>query len=126
LGTVPLVTPRCHRLAPTVAATLIERYARAAMREWEWYTNMPDEDPAMPGTFAVFALALADDAYLPLAHEYLELCDDEYQHVHAKLVEAYVEKNGFTPAALELFVACAGRIQELPPKKLYAAVLQDG
>ena len=36
----------------------IERYARLAMREYEWYKNLADESCAMPGTFAVFALGL--------------------------------------------------------------------
>ena len=34
----------------------MERYARLAMREFEWYQNLADEACAMPGTFAVFAL----------------------------------------------------------------------
>ena len=34
------------------------RYARLAMREFEWYQNLADEACAMPGTFAVFALGL--------------------------------------------------------------------
>ena len=36
----------------------MERYARLAMREFEWYNNLSDESCAMPGTFAVFALGL--------------------------------------------------------------------
>ncbi|KWE62918.1 hypothetical protein WL77_24435 [Burkholderia ubonensis] len=36
----------------------IAQYARLAMREHEWYTNIDEADPAMPGTFAVFAVAL--------------------------------------------------------------------
>ncbi|QRY64453.1 hypothetical protein JVX90_09965 [Gordonia sp. PDNC005] len=39
---------------------LIEKYARSAMRENSWYENLHDEQCAMPGTFAVFALGLAD------------------------------------------------------------------
>ncbi|WP_415872590.1 DUF6138 family protein [Burkholderia ubonensis] len=32
----------------------IAQYARLAMREHEWYTDIGEADPAMPGTFAVF------------------------------------------------------------------------
>ncbi|WP_415869189.1 DUF6138 family protein [Burkholderia ubonensis] len=32
----------------------IAQYARLAMREHEWYTNIDEADPAMPGTFALF------------------------------------------------------------------------
>ena len=38
--------------------TKIERYARLAMKEFEFYNNISDEQCAMPGTFAVFALGL--------------------------------------------------------------------
>ncbi|WP_415869676.1 DUF6138 family protein [Burkholderia ubonensis] len=31
----------------------IAQYARLAMREHEWYTNIDEADPAMPGTFAL-------------------------------------------------------------------------
>ena len=37
----------------------MEQYARLAMREFEWYQNLTDEASAMPGSFAVFALAQA-------------------------------------------------------------------
>lgn len=36
----------------------MERHARLAMREYEWYNNLSDEFYAMPGPFAVFALGL--------------------------------------------------------------------
>ena len=49
----------------------MERYARLAMREFEWYNNLPDEACAMPGTFAVFALGLEGEQWAPLVTEYL-------------------------------------------------------
>ena len=54
------------------------RYARLAMREFEWYQNLADEACAMPGTFAVFALGLEGEPWAPLVTEYLDLCDDEH------------------------------------------------
>ena len=42
----------------------------AAMREYEWYTNLDAEDCAMPGSFAVFALGCASAAR-PLVLDYL-------------------------------------------------------
>ena len=39
----------------------IERYAKLAMNEFEWYLNLDGEYCAMPGTFAVFALGLYDE-----------------------------------------------------------------
>ena len=42
------------------------RYARLAMREFEWYQNLADEACAMPGTFAVFALGLEGEPWARL------------------------------------------------------------
>lgn len=94
----------------------IERYARLAMKEYEWYTNLEDEHCAMPGTFAVFALGLLDESHASLAMDYLALCDDEHQSVQGKFVLAYVEKFGFTEKGLKLYDLCEEKIQELPAK----------
>ncbi|MDR2906297.1 MAG: DUF6138 family protein [Helicobacteraceae bacterium] len=94
----------------------IERYARLAMREFEWYTNLQDEYCAMPGTFAVFALGLADEKYHELVCDYLQLCDGEHQGVHGEFVLAYIEKYGFTQKGLELYKLCEENIQRLPKK----------
>lgn len=111
-----------HQLFAAAAAhpdlrPLIADYARAAMHEDAWYENVDEEDPAMPGTFAVGALLLGDDhqQHLALAHAYLTLCDDEHQAVHGRLVSAYVQRHGFTPDAVALLVACVQHIQELAP-----------
>lgn len=91
----------------------LERYARAAMGEFEWYRNLEGEHCAMPGTFAVFALGLAAPTYSPLVCEYLRLVDGEHHSVHGKFVEAYVAEHGFTPEAIAYLVACASNIQHL-------------
>ena len=104
---------------------LIARYARLAMREFEWYTNIPDEAPAMPGTFAVFALTMADDAYVPLALDYLRTCDGEHQAIQARLVHAYIGVHGFTRNAIAMLLACAGNIQDLPPVRTYPALIAN-
>ena len=57
----------------------IEKYARLAMKEFEWYNNLKDEFCAMPGTFAVFGLGLIDEKYHQLARDYLSICDGEHQ-----------------------------------------------
>ena len=104
---------------------LIEQYARVAMREWEWYTNISREDPALPGTFAVFALTLADDAYVPLALDYLAMVDGEHQAMHGRLIHSYIAAHGFTRNAIDLLLACAGNIQELAPVKSYPAMIAN-
>jgi hypothetical protein len=98
----------------------IERYARLAMKEDEWYTNLEDECCAMPGTFAVFALGPVDEKYAPLVVEYLDLCDDEHSSIQGKFVAAYVEKFGLGAAGISVFVAGANSMQEMPPSKVCA------
>ncbi len=94
----------------------IEKYARLAMKEFEWYNNLDGEYCAMPGTFAVFALGLYDEKYHQLACDYLSLCDGEHQSLQGEFVLAYIEKFGFTDKGLELYSLCDKNIQHLPKK----------
>ena len=94
----------------------IEKYARLAMKEFEWYNNLNGEYSAMPGTFAVFALGLYDEKYHQLACDYLSLCDGEHQSLQGEFVLAYIEKFGFTDKGLELYRLCDKNIQHLPKK----------
>jgi len=94
----------------------IERYARLAMTEDEWYTNIENEQCAMPGTFAVFSIGLLDEAYHSLVADYLRICDGEHQGLHGQFVLAYIEKFGFTEKGLELYTLCDENIQHLPTK----------
>lgn len=95
---------------------LIEIYARQAMNEDEWYNNLHDEHCAMTGTFAVFALGLADESNHDLVCDYLRMCDGEHQMIHGAFVLAYVQKYGFTEKGLELYDLCRKNIQHLPSK----------
>ena len=82
---------------------LLERYADLAMVEYHWLLDLDEEDPALPGTFAVFALALSSPDYFPLLDRYLTIVDDEHQYVHTRFAVAFVERYGITerhPATL--------------------------
>ena len=94
----------------------IEEYARLAMREFEWYYNLENENCAMPGTFAVFALGMLGETYMQLVLDYIKICDGEHQSVHGEFVLAYIEKYGFTEEGLALYRLCEENIQELPSK----------
>ena len=94
----------------------IERYAKLAMNEFEWYLNLDGEYCAMPGTFAVFALGLYDEKYHELVCDYLAHCDGEHQSIQGEFVLAYIEKFGFTEKGFELYKLCEENIQELPKK----------
>ncbi|MFK4790431.1 DUF6138 family protein [Microbacterium sp. ZW T5_56] len=104
---------------------LIEQYARAAMHEYSWYQNLDDVNCAMPGTFAVFALAFAGAENAPLVLDYLGLVDGEHQSMHGLFVEAYIDARGFTPEALAYLIAVAGNIQHLRHRKTYPALIAD-
>jgi hypothetical protein len=91
------------------------------MREYEWYNDLEGEDCAMPGSFAVFALGLAEEKYAPLVLDYLKLCDDEHSSVQGKFLPAFVEKCGLGETGMRVFLAGAASVQELPPNKIYAA-----
>lgn len=91
----------------------MERYARLAMREFEWYQNLADEFCAMPGTFAVFALGLEGEQWAPLVTEYLDLCDDEHSSLQGKFLYALIRKFGYQPWTLGVLVRGALSMQWL-------------
>lgn len=100
-------------------------YAQAAISEFDWYQNLDGEDCAMPGSFAVFALALADTRFAPLVLDYLHTVDGEHQSLHGKFVEAYIDQHGFTETAIAYLLACAGNIQHLRHRKTYPALMAN-
>ena len=104
---------------------LIERYARAAMVADEWYTNIPDENPALPGTFAVVALAWADVSHVPLLLDYLGRVDGEHQMLHNTIVMNYIEQHGLTREALACLIECAGNTQGLPHRKVFTQLIAN-
>ncbi|WP_370641074.1 DUF6138 family protein [Brevibacillus sp. HD3.3A] len=85
---------------------LLADYARVAMVTYEWYTDADDERNALPGTYAVFGLGLADAEYFALVEEYLDTIDLEHQSVQDYFTAAFVEKHGVHPESLPTLVAC--------------------
>ena len=103
----------------------IERYARLAMREYEWYNNLPDESCVMPGTFAVFALGLEGEQRAPLVAEYLDLCDDEHSSLQEKFLHAFIRKFGFQLWTLGVLVRDALSMQWLEPAKEFRSLIAN-
>lgn len=103
----------------------MERYARLAMREFEWYQNLADEACAMPGTFAVFALGLEGERWAPLVTEYLDLCDDEHSSLQGKFLHALIRKFGFQPWTLGILVRGALSMQWLEPAKEFRSLIAN-
>ena len=104
----------------------MERYARLAMREFEWYQNLADEACAMPGTFAVFALGLEGERWAPLVTEYLDLCDDEHSFLQGKFLHALIRKFGFQPWTLGVLVRGALSMQWLEPAIEFRSLIANG
>ena len=100
---------------------LMERYARLAMRQYEQYTNLSDEQCALPGSFAVFALGMLGQEWRQLVWDYLDLCDDEHSHLQEKFLRAYVKQFGFTADTVPVFVRGVLSMQNMKYSKDYAA-----
>ena len=103
----------------------IERYARLAMWEYEWYQNLADEACAMPGSFAVFALGLEGEQWAPLVAEYLDLCDDEHSSLQEKFLHALIRKFGFQPWTLGVLVRGALSMQWLEPAREFRSLIAN-
>ena len=100
---------------------LMERYARLAMRQYEQYTNLSDEQCALPGSFAVFALGMLGQEWRQLVWDYLDLCDDEHSHLQEKFLREYVKQFGFTADTVPVFVRGVLSMQNMKYSKDYAA-----
>ena len=100
---------------------LMERYARLAMRQYEQYTNLSDEQCALPGSFAVFALGMLGQAWRQLVWDYLDLCDDEHSHLQEKFLREYVKQFGFTADTVPVFVRGVLSMQNMKYSKDYTA-----
>lgn len=85
----------------------IAQYAQLAMKEFTWYTDVEaGEKSCMPGSYAVFGLALASEKYFPLVHRYFELLDDEHQMVHKYFISTLIDQYALTKNTVALI--CAG------------------
>ena len=99
----------------------MERYARLAMRQYEQYTNLSDEQCALPGSFAVFALGMLGQEWQQLVWDYLDLCDDEHSALQEKFLREYVKQFGFTADTVPMFVRGVLSMQNMKYSKDYAA-----
>ena len=103
----------------------MERYARLAMQEYEYYQNLADEYCAMPGTFAVFALGLEGVQWRSLVCDYLDMCDDEHSSLQEKFIQAFFKKYGFTLQTLPILVHGVQSMQNLKPTKKFRTLIAN-
>ena len=105
--------------------TKIERYARLAMKEFEFYNNISGEQCAMPGTFAVFALGLEGLEWQQLVYDYLELCDDEHSSVQEKFLHVFFKKFGFTDQTMPVLISGVQSMQGFKPAKEFRTLIAN-
>lgn len=104
---------------------LLERYARLAMRQYESYTNLNDEQSGLPGSFAVFALGMLGEVGRQLVWDYLDICDDEHSRLQEKFLREYVKQFGFTQETVPIFVRGVLSMQNMKYSKDYAAWMSN-
>ncbi|WP_300753492.1 DUF6138 family protein [Janthinobacterium sp.] len=99
---------------------LLHHYARAAIGQFEWYADTEGEKNCMPGTYAVFGLALADACNFPLLGYYMENVDEEHQSVQDAMTAAFAIQYGVTASSVAALVACLRRSTDSLKLKLQA------
>ena len=86
----------------------LEIYAKTAMKKFEFYRDIEDEDDedkrALSGSYAVFGLALYDEKYFPLLEEYYSKINFGYQLVHQYFIEAFIYRYGVNEKSLPLIL----------------------
>lgn len=105
--------------------TKMERYAKLAMKEFEFYNNISEEQCAMPGTFAVFALGLEGLEWQQLVCDYLDLCDDEHSSLQEKFLHAFFKKFGFTDQTMPVLVSGVQSMQGFKAAKEFRGLIAN-
>ena len=85
---------------------LLERYARTAIAEFEFYADVEDERSCMPGSYATFGLALHSPRHFPLLQHYMAQVDEEHQSVQDRFTAALVQHYGVTEQVLPTLFDC--------------------
>lgn len=93
------------------------------MKEYEFYNNISDEQCAMPGAFAVFALGLEGLEWHQLECDYLDLSDDEHSSLQEKFLYVFFKKFGFTDQTMPVLVRGVQSMQELKPAKEFRSLI---
>lgn len=103
---------------PNLHPEILE-YINLAKKKYEWYNNVADEDCAMPSTFAVFALGLADEKYFDVVIDYLQTVDDEHQSIQENFTPVFLEKFGLNEKTIKMYINCILSMQNHTPHKSF-------
>lgn len=95
-----------NALAYTELHPQLAHYARAAIAQYEFYTDTEDEKNCMPGSYATFGLALADPQWFALLEHYMAAVDEEHQSVQDTFTAAFAARYGVSEASIATLVTC--------------------
>lgn len=84
----------------------LARYARAAIAQYEFYADTEDEKNCMPGSYAVFGLALTEPHWFSLLEYYMAAVDEEHQSVQDNFTAAFAAHYGVSETSLAALVTC--------------------
>jgi hypothetical protein len=99
--------------------SLILEYIDLTKHKYEWYTNLEDENCAMPSTFAVFALGLQNENYFDTLVDYYQTVDEEHQSIQSKFTPVFLEKFGVTKKSIKVYINAVLSLQEHPHYKTF-------
>lgn len=101
--------------------TDIVEYIKLAKQKYEWYTNLKDENCAMPSTFAAFALGLQSEAYFNTVIDYFQTIDEEHQSIQQKFTLAFLEKFEISEKSIKVYINAVLSMQEHPHNKAFVS-----
>lgn len=104
---------------------LLEQYARTAIQQYEWYADTDAEKSCMPGSYAVFGLALHSEQYFPLLKYYMSQLDEEHQLVQDAFIQAFVTQYGLTAISVPVLIYCLRYATESLKLKLQPQLEDD-
>lgn len=103
----------------------ILEYIQLSQKEFEWYSNLDDEDGATPSTFAVFSLVLNNKKYFSVLEQYLTVVDDAHQSIQQYLTPIFLQKYGVSSETIDLFLKLICSMQEHPPHPSFIHYFQN-
>ncbi|SHL97593.1 DUF6138 family protein [Flavobacterium chilense] len=103
---------------PNLHQEILE-YISLARQKYAWYTNLEDENCAMPSTFAVFALGLESETYFETLISYYQTIDEEHQSIQQKFTPVFLEKFGVTEKSIKVYINAILSLQEHPHNKAF-------
>lgn len=109
---------------PALYPDILE-YISLTQQQYHWYSNLEDEDCALPGTFAVFALGLVGAEYFDVLKQYLKVVDDGHQSLQQHFTPVFLMRYGVDENSLPILISLILSMQEHPPHAEFLSYFQN-